>query len=39
VSGAGSFELSGKADIAEIELSGTGELNAFSLQTREASVQ
>jgi len=38
VSGAGSFELTGKADIAEIELSGTGELNAFSLQTREASV-
>jgi hypothetical protein len=38
VSGAGSFELSGKADKAEIVLSGAGEINAFSLQTREASV-
>jgi len=36
--GTGNFELSGKADIAEINLSGIGELNAFSLQTREASV-
>jgi hypothetical protein len=38
MSGAGSFELSGKADNAEIELSGAGELKAFLLQIREASV-
>jgi hypothetical protein len=38
MSGAGSFELSGRADNAEIELSGAGELKAFSLQIREASV-
>jgi len=38
ISGAGSFELSGRADNAEIELSGAGELNAFSLQMREAQV-
>jgi len=36
--GAGSFELSGRADNAEIELSGAGELKAFSLQIREAFV-
>jgi hypothetical protein len=36
--GAGSFELSGNADNVEIELSGAGELKAFSLQIREASV-
>ena len=38
MAGAGSFEFSGKADIAEIDMSGTGKLNAISLQTREASV-
>ena len=38
MAGAGDFEFSGKADIAEIKLSGAGKLNAFSLQTREASV-
>jgi len=38
MAGAGDFEFSGKADIAEIDLSGAGKLNAFSLQTREASV-
>jgi len=38
LAGAGDFEFSGKADIAEINLSGAGKLNAFSLQTREASV-
>jgi len=38
VSGAGSFELSGKANNAEIKFSGAGELKAFSLQIREASI-
>ena len=38
ISGVGNFELYGKADNAEIKLSGTGELNALSLQVREASV-
>jgi len=38
MSGAGSFELSGKADNAEIKFSGAGELKASSLQIREASV-
>jgi len=38
ISGAGIFELSGKADNAEIKFSGAGELKAFSLQMREASV-
>jgi hypothetical protein len=38
MSGAGSFELFGKADNAEITVSGAGELKAFSLQIREASV-
>jgi len=37
-SGAGSFELLGNADKAEIKFSGAGELKAFSLQIREASV-
>jgi len=37
-SGAGSFELSGKVDKADIKFSGAGELKAFSLQIREASV-
>jgi len=38
VSGAGSFELSGKADNADIKFSGAGDLKAFSLLIREASV-
>ena len=38
MSGVGSFVLYGRADNAEINLSGTGELNASSLQVREASV-
>jgi hypothetical protein len=38
ISGAGSFELFGKADNAEIKFSGAGELKAFSLQVREASI-
>jgi len=38
MAGAGDFEFSGMADIAHIDLSGAGKLNAFSLQTREASV-
>jgi len=39
ISGVGRFELYGRADTAEIELAGTGELNASSLQVREASVE
>jgi len=38
MSGAGSFELFGKADNAEIKFGGAGELIASSLQIREASV-
>jgi len=38
MSGAGSFELFGKADNAEIIFSGAGELIASSLQMRKASV-
>jgi hypothetical protein len=38
MAGAGDFEFSGRADVAEINLVGAGKLNAFSLQTREASV-
>jgi len=38
MSGAGSFELSGKADNAEIKFGGAVELKAFSLQISEASV-
>jgi len=38
MSGAGSFELFGKADNAEIMFSGAGDLKASSLQMREASV-
>jgi hypothetical protein len=38
LSGAGSFEFSGKVDNAEITFSGAGELKAFSLQMREASI-
>ena len=39
LSGAGKFELSGKADIAVLNLSGAGELNALPLQTRDAAVR
>jgi hypothetical protein len=39
ISSVGNFELYGKADNAEIILSGTGELNASSLQVRESSVK
>ena len=38
ISGVSRFELYGKTDNAEIELAGAGELNASSLQAREASV-
>jgi len=38
MSGTGDFTLSGKADIAEIDLSGVGDLDAFSFQVREASI-
>jgi len=38
MSGAGDFELSGKADNAEIIMSGAGEIDAFSLQINKASV-
>ena len=38
MSGAGSFQLFGKADNAEIKFSGAGELKALTLQIREASV-
>ena len=38
MSGTGSFELSGTADTATLNLSGAGNLDALSLQTREAKV-
>jgi hypothetical protein len=38
MSGAGRLEISGKADNAEMFMSGAGEFDAFSLQTREASI-
>ena len=38
VSGAGNFELSGNADIADIELDGASTLDALSLNTRSAAV-
>ena len=38
LSGAGSFNLSGNADTASLKLSGAGDLNALSLQTRDATV-
>jgi len=38
MSGVGSFVLYGRADNAEINMSGAGEFNASSLQVREASV-
>ena len=34
ISGAGNLELSGLADIVKLDLSGAGELNALSLQSR-----
>ena len=38
MSGAASFNLSGSADTARFNLSGAGSIEAFGLQTREASV-
>jgi len=38
MSGAGAFELSGRADNAEYSMSGAGTIEAFSLQSRDASV-
>ena len=38
ISGVGHYDLSGKADSADLNLSGAGELNAFALQAREANV-
>ena len=37
-SGASTFELSGKADTVDINISGAGELDALSLLTREATI-
>ena len=38
ISGAGEMELSGKADTADLTLSGVGEIKALSLETRDATV-
>jgi len=38
ISGSGKFDLSGRADTVDLELSGAGELNAFSLISQEVSV-
>ena len=38
LAGAGSFELSGRADTADISMAGAGRLDALELQTREASI-
>jgi len=38
IAGAGGFELSGTADAADITMSGTGSVNALSLETRYTSV-
>jgi len=38
ISGAGKIDLSGNAENADFNFSGAGDLNALSLQTREASV-
>ena len=38
IAGTGSIELSGKADIAALNLSGAGELDALELQTRETII-
>ena len=39
LSGAGKMDLSGRSDTADFILSGAGELNALSLQTRDAKVK
>ena len=38
ITGAGNFELSGRADTASLNLNGAGDLNALSLQTRDTAV-
>jgi len=38
ISGSGKLDLSGRADTVDLELSGTGELNALSLLSQEVSV-
>lgn len=38
ISGTGNFELSGRADFANLRVSGTGELNGLNLQTQETTV-
>ncbi|MDR0323224.1 MAG: DUF2807 domain-containing protein [Treponema sp.] len=38
MSGAGSMEFSGRADKTSIEISGAGEIDALSLQSREAKI-
>jgi len=38
LSGAGNMKLSGKADTADINISGMGELDALALETREAVI-
>jgi hypothetical protein len=38
MSGAGDFKLSGNADTADFNISGAGNLDALSLQTREAQI-
>ena len=39
ISGTGSFDLSGRADTVDLRLSGTGDLDALSLQSREGAVR
>ena len=39
ISGVGSFDLSGRADIADLRLSGTGNVRALPLQSREAVIR
>ena len=39
LSGAGSFELSGRAETADISMSGAGEINALPLDTSEARIR
>lgn len=38
IAGAGSFNLSGRADTASLRLDGTGRFNALSLQTKDADI-
>ncbi len=38
ITGAGDFKFSGKADVADLEMSGAGKLDALPLQTRKASI-